>query len=82
MLSGFDLPLEELNSLLAHAHRRIFQLKHQLMEQQLLEHQRLEDALCEQKKNDMREANVKLGQDLDKQYEELILEKEREVISY
>lgn len=65
--------------MLAHAHRRILQLKHQLMEQHLLENQRLEDALCEQKKMDMKEASQKLGQELDKQYDELQLEKEREV---
>ena len=49
------------------------------MEQHLLEDQRLEDALCEQKKTDMKEASMKLGQELDKQYDELQLEKEREV---
>ena len=65
--------------MLAHAHRRIFQLKKQLREQQLLEHQRLEDALCEQKKLDMKEANIKIGQELDRQYEDLMLEKEAEV---
>lgn len=71
--------MEGLNAMLAHAHRRILQLKHQLMEQHLLENQRLEDALCEQKKMDMKEASQKLGQELDKQYDELQLEKEREV---
>lgn len=79
---GLNLSEEELNALLAHAHRRIFQLKHQLREQQMLEHQRLEDALCEQKKADMKEANLKLGEELDKQYNELQLDKEAEVCTF
>lgn len=78
---GLNLSEEELNALLAHAHRRIFQLKRQLHEQQVLESQRLEDALCEQKKSDMKEANVKVGSELDKQYNELQLEKENELMS-
>ena len=45
-----------------------------------LEDQRLEDALCEQKKTDMKEASMKLGQELDKQYDELQLEKDRKSV--
>jgi len=76
---GLNLSEEELNSLLAHAHRRIFQLRRQLKEQQLLEHQRLEDALCEQRKADYEEANIKIGEELDKQYIEMQMVKEAEV---
>ncbi|XP_067938140.1 MICOS complex subunit MIC60-like [Watersipora subatra] len=80
--NGLDVTEEERNALLAHSHRRIFQLKKQLREQQMLEHQRLEDALCEQKKLDMKEANLKLGQELDKQYEDLLLEREAQILAH
>lgn len=70
-----------MNALLAHSHRRIFQLKRQLLEHKHLEDQRLEDALCEQKKSDMADASKKLGQELDQQYNELQLQKEAELMS-
>ena len=43
---------DELNSLIAHAHRRIEQLQMQLAEQQVLEEQRTGQALQRQKEED------------------------------
>ena len=43
---------EELNALIAHAHRRVEQLQRQLAEQMAMETQRLEKALLQQKSED------------------------------
>ena len=43
---------EELNSMIAHAHRRIEQMQRRLAEQQALEESRIERALARQRESD------------------------------
>ncbi|CAH1258436.1 IMMT [Branchiostoma lanceolatum] len=64
---------DELNSLIAHAHRRIEQLQSQLAEQQLLEKSRMDDALARQRTEDEKEALALLKRELERQKQELAL---------
>ncbi|XP_078668593.1 MICOS complex subunit MIC60-like isoform X9 [Branchiostoma floridae x Branchiostoma belcheri] len=64
---------DELNSLIAHAHRRIEQLQSQLAEQQLLEKSRMDDALGRQRAEDEKETLVLLKRELERQKQELAL---------
>ncbi|XP_022091636.1 MICOS complex subunit Mic60-like [Acanthaster planci] len=87
---GKKLTEDELNSLIAHGHRRIEQLQHQLAEQQAMEQRRLQQALQKQKgelEQEMvdainRELERKEGifaVDLDKKIEEVMQESEKEM---
>ncbi|XP_019615157.1 PREDICTED: MICOS complex subunit MIC60-like isoform X3 [Branchiostoma belcheri] len=64
---------DELNSLIAHAHRRIEQLQSQLAEQQLLEKSRMDDALGRQRAEDEKETLALLKRELERQKQELAL---------
>eukprot|EP00058_Branchiostoma_floridae_P023546 XP_002609036.1 hypothetical protein BRAFLDRAFT_84852 [Branchiostoma floridae] len=64
---------DELNSLIAHAHRRIEQLQSQLAEQQLLEKSRMDDALARQRTEDEKETLALLSRELERQKRELAL---------
>ncbi|XP_038070737.1 MICOS complex subunit MIC60-like [Patiria miniata] len=87
---GKKLTEDELNSLIAHGHRRIEQLQHQLAEQQALEQRRLQEAIEKQKtelEQDTvdainRELERKEGVfavDLEKKMEEVMRESEKEM---
>lgn len=56
---------EELNALIAHAHKRIDQLQRQLAQQQTLEKLRLEEALFRQKEEDAALHHVSINQEKD-----------------
>ncbi|CAH1784721.1 unnamed protein product [Owenia fusiformis] len=58
---------DELNSLIAHAHRRIEQLQRQLIEQQVLENQRLDAAMEKQQVIDEGIADERVIQELENQ---------------
>lgn len=68
---------EELNALIAHAHRRVEQLQRQLAEQMAMETQRLEKALLQQKSEDEQLAVQKLNAEAESLREEFLVEKER-----
>lgn len=56
----------ELNSLIAHAHRRIDQLQKLLAEQQVMEQQRIEKSLERQKEEDSKLAEEMLSREKDR----------------
>ena len=66
---------DELNSLIAHAHRRIEQLQRQLAEQQALEQQRLQVALERQQQEDDKIADSRVKREQAKLQGEFELEK-------
>ena len=68
---------EELNALIAHAHRRVEQLQRQLAEQMAMETQRLEKALLQQKSEDEQLTMQKLNAEAERLREEFLVEKER-----
>ena len=68
---------EELNALIAHAHKRIDQLQRQLAEQQALEKLRLEEALFRQKEEDAALHYVSINQEKDLWKNELDIIKSR-----
>lgn len=62
---------EELNSLIAHAHRRIEQLQRQLAAQQSLERKRVDEALTKQQEEDDTLASQRVSQEKQHWQEEL-----------
>ena len=68
---------DELNALIAHAHRRIEQLQRQVAEQMALESQRLEKALCQQTCEDDKLAIARVAAEAERLQEEFMMEKER-----
>lgn len=67
----------ELNSLIAHAHRRIDQLQKQLAEQQVMEQQRIEKALDRQKEEDSKLTEEMLSREKDRWASELEILKQK-----
>lgn len=76
-LAGGHLTENELNSLIAHAHRRIDQLQKQLAEQQLMEQQRTEKALERQKEEDDKLAEQMIAREKDRMAAELDIVKQK-----
>lgn len=74
---GKKLTEEELNTLIAHAHRRIEQLQRQLAEQIAMESQRIEKSLEQQKCEDEKLCNERICCEIDRVKAEFCLEKER-----
>ncbi|XP_074643749.1 MICOS complex subunit MIC60-like [Tubulanus polymorphus] len=74
---GKKLTEEELNSLIAHAHRRIEQLQKQLLKQQVLQEESIEMALQRQREEDELITEQKIKQELEKQRGLLQLEKQQ-----
>lgn len=74
---GKKLTEDELNSLIAHAHRRIEQLQKQLAEQIAMEQQRIEKALEEKGYEDEKLADNRLAMERDKLQAEIELSKEK-----
>ena len=60
------MSVDDLNSLIAHAHRRIEQLQRQLAEQQAMEAQRIEVALASQKAEDEKLATARVHREKDR----------------
>ena len=71
----------ELNSLIAHAHRRIDQLQKLLAEQQVMEQQRIQKALESQKDEDSKLAEEMLSRERDRWAAELEILKQKWVRS-
>ena len=72
---------DELNSLIAHAHRRIEQLQRQLAEQQAMEKKRFAAALEKQQLEDIAIAGEEIDRELDKQASDLEFEHQKKVTS-
>ena len=70
---------EELNLLIAHAHRRIEQLQHQLAEQQAMEGLRMEKSLHKQQLEDLRLADDRVGREMTHLKAQFEVEKKRMV---
>lgn len=77
MFKARKLTEEELNALIAHAHRRIEQLQRQLAEQMAMEAQRLEKSLLQQQSEDEQLAMQKVAAEAERLREEFLIEKER-----
>ncbi|XP_048827809.1 MICOS complex subunit MIC60 isoform X2 [Brienomyrus brachyistius] len=70
---------DDLNSLIAHAHRRIDQLNRELAEQRVREQLRMEAALKQQRQEDKKALDKAVATALERHHEELHLEKNRKV---
>ena len=68
---------EELNSLIAHAHRRIEQLQHQLADSQALEQLRTSEALDVQRAEDEKLTRQKISLEQDRLRAQFDLEKQK-----
>ncbi|NXP80602.1 MIC60 protein, partial [Ramphastos sulfuratus] len=80
-LAGFSgqLSTDDLNSLIAHAHRRIEQLNRLLAEQQVRQQQRIEAALQQQKLEDKKALEAAVAKALQHHKNEIDLEQEKKV---
>ncbi|NXG49724.1 MIC60 protein, partial [Psilopogon haemacephalus] len=80
-LAGFSgqLSTDDLNSLIAHAHRRIEQLNRLLAEQQVRQQQRIEAALQQQKLEDKKALEAAVAKALQHHKSEIDLEQEKKV---
>ncbi|XP_023220151.1 MICOS complex subunit Mic60-like [Centruroides sculpturatus] len=65
---------EELNFLIAHAHRRVEQLQKQIAKQQVLEYEHVQDALKQQKEEYEKVVNSTISSELSRQQRELEIE--------
>ncbi|XP_041258933.1 MICOS complex subunit MIC60 isoform X2 [Onychostruthus taczanowskii] len=74
-----QLSTDDLNSLIAHAHRRIDQLNRELAEQRVREQQHIETALEKQKLEDKRAFEAAVAKALERHKNEIELEQERKV---
>ncbi|XP_067838437.1 MICOS complex subunit MIC60 isoform X2 [Heptranchias perlo] len=72
-----QLSTDDLNSLIAHAHRRIDQLNRELAEQHVREQQHIELALEHQKLEDKKASEVAVSKALEHYRSEIILEKDK-----
>uniref|UniRef100_A0A3B3RSN7 MICOS complex subunit MIC60 n=1 Tax=Paramormyrops kingsleyae TaxID=1676925 RepID=A0A3B3RSN7_9TELE len=70
---------DDLNSLIAHAHRRIDQLNHELAEQRVREQLHIEAALKQQRQDDKKALDKAVATALERHHEELHLEQNRKV---
>ncbi|NXK19014.1 MIC60 protein, partial [Arenaria interpres] len=78
LLSG-QLSTDDLNSLIAHAHRRIDQLNRELAEQRVREQQHIETALAKQKLEDKKAFEAAVAKALEHHKSEIELEQEKKV---
>lgn len=76
-LKGKKLSEEELNSLIAHAHRRIEQLQHQLANHLALEKERIQEALEIQRKADESVCDRRIEDEAQKIRNNVDLEKQK-----
>ncbi|NXK57942.1 MIC60 protein, partial [Sylvietta virens] len=74
-----QLSTDDLNSLIAHAHRRIDQLNKELAEQRVREQQHIESALEKQKLEDKKVFEAAVAKALDRYKDEIELEQEKKV---
>ncbi|NXQ05471.1 MIC60 protein, partial [Vidua macroura] len=74
-----QLSTDDLNSLIAHAHRRIDQLNRELAEQRVREQQHIESALEKQKLEDKKAFEAAVAKALERHKNEIELEQERKV---
>ncbi|NXQ36961.1 MIC60 protein, partial [Alaudala cheleensis] len=74
-----QLSTDDLNSLIAHAHRRIEQLNRQLAEQRVREQQHIEAALQQQKLEDKKAFEAAVAKALERHKKEIELEQEKKV---
>ncbi|NXO38149.1 MIC60 protein, partial [Locustella ochotensis] len=74
-----QLSTDDLNSLIAHAHRRIDQLNKELAEQRVREQQHIESALEKQKLEDKRAFEAAVAKALERHKAEIELEQEKKV---
>ncbi|XP_064568049.1 MICOS complex subunit MIC60 isoform X2 [Zonotrichia leucophrys gambelii] len=74
-----QLSTDDLNSLIAHAHRRIEQLNRQLAEQRVREQQHIEAALQKQKLEDKKAFEAAVAKALERHKSEIELEQEKKV---
>ncbi|XP_045615808.1 MICOS complex subunit Mic60 isoform X2 [Procambarus clarkii] len=70
---------DELNLLIAHAHRKVLQLQKQVASQQTLEHDRFKEALSNQREEDMKLLEAKIDAELDRQKQKLEVEYKRKM---
>ncbi|NXA31327.1 MIC60 protein, partial [Eudromia elegans] len=75
----FQLSPDDLNSLIAHAHRRIEQLNRELAEQRVREQQRIEAALDQQKLEDRKALEAAVAKALERHKGEIELEQEKKI---
>ncbi|XP_076067941.1 inner membrane mitochondrial protein mitofilin isoform X13 [Oratosquilla oratoria] len=73
------LTKDELNLLIAHAHRRVMQLQNQLAKMQTLEHERFKEALLKQREEDNVILEAKIKASLCKQEQQLELEYKKKI---
>ncbi|XP_071491565.1 MICOS complex subunit MIC60-like [Diadema antillarum] len=81
---GKKLTEEELNSLIAHAHRRVYQLQRALAEQQAMEQQRLAEAVAKAHEADQEVVKSKILVELERQAADLAVlyrKKEEDLLS-
>ncbi|NXA75051.1 MIC60 protein, partial [Thryothorus ludovicianus] len=74
-----QLSTDDLNSLIAHAHRRIDQLNRELAEQRVREQQHIESALEKQKLEDKKAFEAAVAKALERHKNEIELEQEKKV---
>ncbi|XP_054149197.1 MICOS complex subunit MIC60 [Melozone crissalis] len=74
-----QLSTDDLNSLIAHAHRRIEQLNRELAEQRVREQQHIEAALQKQKLEDKKAFEAAVAKALERHKSEIELEQEKKV---
>ncbi|KAM7021447.1 MICOS complex subunit MIC60 isoform 2-T2 [Passerculus sandwichensis] len=74
-----QLSTDDLNSLIAHAHRRIEQLNRELAEQRVREQQHIEAALHKQKLEDKKAFEAAVAKALERHKSEIELEQEKKV---
>ncbi|KFP83379.1 Mitochondrial inner membrane protein, partial [Acanthisitta chloris] len=74
-----QLSTDDLNSLIAHAHRRIDQLNRELAEQRVREQQHIETALEKQKLEDKKAFEAAVAKALERHKSEIELEQEKKV---
>ncbi|NWW82348.1 MIC60 protein, partial [Climacteris rufus] len=79
MSKSGQLSTDDLNSLIAHAHRRIDQLNRQLAEQRVREQQHIEAALQKQKLEDKKAFEAAVAKALERHKSEIELEQEKKV---
>ncbi|NXG01428.1 MIC60 protein, partial [Sakesphorus luctuosus] len=80
-IAGFSgqLSTDDLNSLIAHAHRRIDQLSRELAEQRVREQQHIETALEKQKLEDKKAFEAAVAKALERHKSEIELEQEKKI---
>ncbi|NXD20698.1 MIC60 protein, partial [Spelaeornis formosus] len=79
VLPSGQLSTDDLNSLIAHAHRRIDQLNRELAEQRVREQQHIESALEKQKLEDKKAFEAAVAKALERHKNEIELEQEKKV---